>query len=91
VAQARNSGPLDETVDHLLLAGLLEGDGELVAVDPKDSTLSRAPPTICIDLCAQHPAIPPEIGAASSILVGGRPAWIFSRGYGLLSQPKCDS
>jgi hypothetical protein len=72
VAQARNSGPLDETVDHFLLAGLLESDGELVAVDPKDSTLSLAT-TICIDLCAQHPAIPLEIGVASSILVGGRP------------------
>src|SRR6202795_2693969 len=27
------SDPLDETVDHLFLAGLLKGDGELVAVD----------------------------------------------------------
>src|SRR5664279_4835390 len=25
--------PLHKTIDHLLLAGLLEGDGELVAVD----------------------------------------------------------
>jgi hypothetical protein len=25
--------PLDKTIDHLLLAGLLERDGELVAVD----------------------------------------------------------
>src|ERR1700757_3275937 len=27
------SRPLDKTVHHLLLAGLVEGDGELVAVD----------------------------------------------------------
>ena len=33
VVHGRLLHPLDETIDHLLLAGLLEGDGELVAVD----------------------------------------------------------
>src|SRR5260370_20888628 len=31
--RADRSDPLHETIDHLFLAGLLKGDGELVAVD----------------------------------------------------------
>ena len=33
VVHKRLLHPLDETIDHLLLAGLLKRDGELVAVD----------------------------------------------------------
>ena len=35
------SRPLDKTVDHLLLAGLVEGDGELVAVDLDDMAVAE--------------------------------------------------
>src|SRR5262245_6995803 len=35
------SHPLHKTVDHLLLAGLLEGDGELVAVDLHDMAVAE--------------------------------------------------
>src|SRR5262245_32640075 len=35
------SHPLHKTVDHLLLAGLLKGDGELVAVDLHDMAVAE--------------------------------------------------
>src|ERR1700757_3773912 len=34
-------GPLDKTIHHLLLAGLVEGDGELVAVDLDDMAVAE--------------------------------------------------
>src|SRR5579864_2786073 len=37
----RLSRPLDKTVDHLLLAGFVEGDGELVAVDLDDMAVAE--------------------------------------------------
>src|SRR5947208_13931970 len=35
------SGPLHKTIYDLLLAGLVEGDGELVAVDPRDAAIAE--------------------------------------------------
>src|SRR6267378_2578273 len=40
-ARLNPSRPLDETVDDLLLAGLLEGDGEFVAVDLDDMAVAE--------------------------------------------------
>src|SRR5205085_9896011 len=37
----RSSRPLHKTIDHLFLAGLLEGDGELVAVDLHDMAVAE--------------------------------------------------
>src|ERR1019366_7725438 len=37
----RGSRPLDEAIDHLLFAGLLERDGELVAVDFHDVAVTE--------------------------------------------------
>src|ERR1700761_6532239 len=39
--ELRGSGPLHETVHHLLLAGLVEGDSELVAVDLDDVAVAE--------------------------------------------------
>src|SRR4029077_1476915 len=39
--QVAPSRPLDKAVDHLLLAGLVEGDGELVAVDLDDMAVAE--------------------------------------------------
>src|SRR5437899_9316109 len=43
------SHPLHETIDHLLLAGLLEGDGELVAVDLHHLAIA--------ELLVKHPVV----------------------------------
>src|SRR6202011_4904790 len=37
----RASQPLHKTVDHLLLAGFFEGDGELVAIDLHDIAVAE--------------------------------------------------
>src|SRR5277367_2419429 len=43
----RASRPRDEAVDHLLFAGSLEGDGELVALDAEDPAVA--------ELLVKHP------------------------------------
>src|SRR5260370_2944849 len=47
--RADRSDPLQETIDHLFLAGLLKGDGELVAVDLSDLAVA--------ELLVKHPVV----------------------------------
>ena len=54
---AIGSRPLDEAVDDLLLAGLVEGDGQLVAIDPDHFAIA--------ELLVKHAVAEREFGGCS--------------------------
>ncbi len=66
------SDPLDEAVDHLLAAGLLEVDGQFVAVDSGDASVTELLMEDALPNSSPEPSAVLAATSVPSIVIGSR-------------------